>query len=397
MDYLHGDVVDGEREACCAYEYARETPVLREAARRSRDIASQAGLPVIKVIETVAEEIEQRFSCGGLILQSPWLEFILCSNFPEKPWNSLSPEDRAGILHAFAAPRGLVLDVRRLDAMGVFDSLKEKAARARAESLKHLQPDTTEQSKRRLRVLPMVQTGPLTHILLTLDPDETEAQWVKGFRSLLRENKKRFGESRDTTAGRSGEAKDMLKALAAWRLLEHCGGDWKKANNFANEHRKVFEKPAAIVIGTRGNRKKIRFEKGDPKPFHDPRRGQGKQQINKVSLYNEEKGFVNAKERAQGYLMQFVPAEFFGEAEDAELEEMRARMGATEPVSKEALLELAKEARASLEALQLKLQGSSPTLGELAQMSEAQLDQLVAEQSRRVLARRKSPPPPGQP
>jgi hypothetical protein len=32
MDYLHGDVVDGEHEAACDYEYARESRVLRAAA-----------------------------------------------------------------------------------------------------------------------------------------------------------------------------------------------------------------------------------------------------------------------------------------------------------------------------------------------------------------------------
>ena len=163
MDYLHGDVVGNEYEAACCYEYAREAPYLRVAAIRSRDIANESNLPVIKIIETVAEEIEQRFSCGRLILQSPWLEFILCSNFPQTPWNQLpcrGPRRDSRVLSPFR--EGLMVDVRRLDAMGVFDSLKEKAARARAESLKHLQPDTTEQPKRRLRVLPMVQMGQLT-------------------------------------------------------------------------------------------------------------------------------------------------------------------------------------------------------------------------------------------
>jgi phosphoribosyl-ATP pyrophosphohydrolase len=32
MHYLHGDVIEEEVEAACAYEYARESEVLREAA-----------------------------------------------------------------------------------------------------------------------------------------------------------------------------------------------------------------------------------------------------------------------------------------------------------------------------------------------------------------------------
>ena len=380
MDYLHGDVVDNEFEAACCYEYAREAPYLRVAAIRSRDIASESNLPVIKIIETVAEEIEQRFSCGGLILQSPWLEFILCSNFPQIPWNQLSSEDRDEILCAFPVPQGLLVDVRRLDAMGVFDSLKEKAARARAESLKHLQPYTTEQPKRRLRVLPMVQIGQLNHVLLTLDPDETEAQWVKGFRSLLRENKKRFRESRDNPSGETGGAKDILKALASWRLLEHCGSDWKKANDFANEHRKVFEKPESIVIGTRKNRKKIRFEKGDPKPFHDARRGQGKQQINEVPLYNEEKGFLNAKKRAQEYLRQVVPAEFFKVAEHAKLKRMRAEI--------DRAYERLPKGHGVKEFVEM--------LRDFLSKDDPDPDQLAIDESKRVLGKRKSPPPSGQ-
>jgi hypothetical protein len=174
-----------------------------------------------------------------------------------------------------------------------------------------------------------------------------------------------------------------LKALASWRLLEHCGGEWRKANDFANEHRRVFEKPDSIVIGTRKNRKKIRFEKGNPKPFHDPRQGQGKHQINKVSLYNEEKGFVNAKERAQDYLMQFVPAEFFKVVDDAVVEKERLKQACERLPSGHGAKEV-------FEMLRNFLNKDNPDPDQLA------LERLNEDELKRVLAKRRSPPPSGQ-
>ena len=380
MDYLHGDVVDGEQGAACAYEYSREAPVLAEAAKLCRELEAKTGRPAIESIESVAEEIEQRFSCGGLILQSPWLDFIICKNCPQTPWNSLPAEDRAEILTVFPVPLGLMADLRRLD--NIFDALKALAQQARADSLKTLKPGY-QPPKRRSNVPPILVKEWWMHALFTFDRRETEAQLIKDFRSFLRDNRERFKECRDNPSGKTGGTKDMLKALAAWRLLEHCGGDWKKTNNSANEHRKVFEKPAAVIIGTRGNRKKIRFEKGDPKPFHDPRRGQGKQQINKVSLYNEEKGFLKAKERAHDYLKQLVPAEFFKVVDDAVVEKERLKQACEQLPSGHGAKEV-------FEMLRNFLNKDNPDPDQLA------LEKLKEDELKRVLVKRKSRPPSGQ-
>ena len=60
MAYLHGDVVDGEHEAACDYEYSRESPVLRAAAR-----SHLQGLS----FEEIGEGIDQAFSCGDAFLK----------------------------------------------------------------------------------------------------------------------------------------------------------------------------------------------------------------------------------------------------------------------------------------------------------------------------------------
>jgi hypothetical protein len=66
MDYLHGDVVDGEHEAACDYEYSRESRVLREAARLHRQGLSP---------EEIGEDIDQAFHCGGFSFKAHGLSF----------------------------------------------------------------------------------------------------------------------------------------------------------------------------------------------------------------------------------------------------------------------------------------------------------------------------------
>lgn len=63
MDYLHGDVVDGEFEAACDYEYGRESNVMREAAK-----LSVSGISDIEI----ACKVEEQFQCGHWFIQHPW-------------------------------------------------------------------------------------------------------------------------------------------------------------------------------------------------------------------------------------------------------------------------------------------------------------------------------------
>ena len=290
MDYLHGDVVDGEHEAACDYEYSRESRVLREAARLHRQGLSP---------EEIGEDIDQAFHCGGLFLQSPWFEFFTSAHFPETPWNSLSEEARARILRAFPLPFG--------------------KGQLRSVDLAALE---------RLQTAGRLTAGQHSPVVFAFDWAKAKKQHCHEFKAWLDRpaNKERLAKYRSRRTGKTGGHADRLKDLAAWRLFEHCGGDWRKANDFASEHRKVFESPDYVVVVSGKKRRKISFEEGEPRPFHDPRQGQGKQQINAASLYSEESGFLRAKGRARAYLERRTPWEFFKKAAEEVLENMRARI-----------------------------------------------------------------------
>ncbi len=58
MDYLHGDVVDGQFRAACQYEYARESNVLCKAAELLRRE------PTADAAE-ISFKMEDEFHCGS--------------------------------------------------------------------------------------------------------------------------------------------------------------------------------------------------------------------------------------------------------------------------------------------------------------------------------------------
>jgi hypothetical protein len=133
MAYLHGDVVQGEQEAACHYEYARESGALREAASLHReDLNFEEIAEEIASNETFSSQTAVDLMAVDLILASPWLEIFTCPHFPEIPWNSLPAEAREELLRAYPDPVGsFMTDVRRLD--GILDRLKgacRKSARA---------------------------------------------------------------------------------------------------------------------------------------------------------------------------------------------------------------------------------------------------------------------------
>jgi len=134
MDYLHGDVVNNEFEAACHYEYARESEVLREAARLDQeDKASR---------EENYFTVESKFDCGSWFIQHPWGFICECASFPAKSWNQLDACERSDILPAFSLPSNVIQplrlnDVRILDGMGVFEELKTIAVTAAAEREKN--------------------------------------------------------------------------------------------------------------------------------------------------------------------------------------------------------------------------------------------------------------------
>lgn len=77
MDYLHGDVTDGQFRAACRYEYARESNILRKAAELlSRDPTAYAG--------EIGFKIEDQFHCASSFFQPEWGFIWQCPSFPQK-------------------------------------------------------------------------------------------------------------------------------------------------------------------------------------------------------------------------------------------------------------------------------------------------------------------------
>ena len=239
--------------------------------------------------EEIAEAIDQTYSSRrlwGPFSASPWLEILSCADFPEIPWNSLPAKAREEVLRAYPDPVGsLMTVVRRLD--GILDRLKGLAREAR-----------TQREPLRQRALPILHAGRWTHALFTIDWSRTEAQFVSQFRSFLREHKERSQQYRRAGSGGTGGAKDRLKDLAAWRLYDHCEGDWEAANDFAEEYR-------------------LKTTAGEPRPFHDLRG------TALAPLFGEQSGFLRARRRAQAHFAGLFPWESRedGEARTAELNE----------------------------------------------------------------------------
>jgi hypothetical protein len=188
-------------------------------------------------------------------------------------------------------------DVRRLE--GVLHALKEKAAKARAEQTGK-------------KALPVLHESQITYALLLLDAGKTKKQRVDAFDAWLEqpEMKERLRQYRySPSGGKTGGPKDRLKHLAAWRLFEHCKGDWIKAFRFANKYRK-------------------KTDTNKPRPFHSARAaGKGQQEEKKEALlYSTEQTFLDAIKSAQRYLRQRIPWEFFEEAQQAQLYKIHARV-----------------------------------------------------------------------
>lgn len=292
MDYLHGDVANDEFQAARDYEYARESKVMREAARLLR----KSG----KTIEEVCGIIEYQTFPGLLSChwyQWPWLAFWSeCPSFPDKSYNQLSERERAELRRFGIFPSNKVhtLPMHKLmmlDAMNVFDDFKAMAAKVR-----------DERSKRPASPPPALdypvmhvedKSGddwPFFHALFLLDFSKDRSRLVDEFEAWLQipENEARFEKYRPKTKTEKGtakEAKDRLKDLAAWRLYRTVGCDG--ALQFTGKHRK-------------------RDKGGVPRPFLDARKGQSMTPRNEAPLYSEESGFQKAQARAEEHLGELL-------------------------------------------------------------------------------------------
>ena len=169
--------------------------------------------------EEICQQIDEDFLCGGLFLQSPWFEFFTCVPVSRILHGIACPqEDRREILETLPLPFG----------KGVLRSVEARSALA-------------------LRTRPGSSSGQHDLVVFLLDRAKGKKGLVREFAAWLDrpENRQALAKFSNKRTGKTGGHVDRLKDLAAWRLFEHCGNDWNKANDFANEHRKVFEKPAS--------------------------------------------------------------------------------------------------------------------------------------------------------
>jgi hypothetical protein len=98
MDYLHGDVKRDEAELACAYEFARESKELREAAKRRDEILrNRPNLDCERIVLSIVGEDARRGQSHPIW---EW-RFLMCRGFPTRDWNELSNPERAKILEYY--------------------------------------------------------------------------------------------------------------------------------------------------------------------------------------------------------------------------------------------------------------------------------------------------------
>jgi len=142
------------------------------------------------------------------------------------------------------------------------------------------------------------------HALFTLDFSKGETRLKDEFVAWLKqpENQARITRWK-RPSDRTDVFKDRLKALAALRIYDGYRGDWSKAIQFADEHRKTF------TIPTKAGG--ISYKSGDARPFHNPGREQGKKTPpNEVPLFRDQTAYLKAIRKAKLYRAELIPWEF---------------------------------------------------------------------------------------
>ena len=208
LDYLHGDVEHGVK-ACCYYEYARSSEILRKARREYNP----------------AREISDCFP--------PWVInpqrscFLQCSSFPNSPWRDLSNEEREnyGLLFKLISHWPIITDVRNLEAIRVFDRFKRQA----------------KEKPLRAHGAAIVGDDEIKHVVITIDyRDGVQAkkkqfeEWLasESNRRLFKKSYKRPKQDPES----ADHYKQLLKFLAAWRLNDEL--DFKGANEWTRHNRR---------------------------------------------------------------------------------------------------------------------------------------------------------------
>jgi hypothetical protein len=300
LDYLHGDVTDGQLQAACYYEYARESETLRKA-RREYDPAN-------------AEQSSFPGWVAGPAAAAVWQ----CLNYPALPWGKLTDAQQKELLLNLASvgPRPVITDVRILAAMKIFEKF-EQAARAAS---KHHEPmvcparvkfpgvdyGVFSDGYEDVRVVVPDQKEDVNFVVFTLNYKDGMKAVKEGISRWLHneENQNLFGKYymkpiHKQNPDSPDHWKELLKFLAAWRLYNELG--FKKAAEWTKKNRRQRRDAGGVA------RVRRFFGEKQTKLKH-------RQLLVETPLYKEQRYWKDAKRIAQLFLATEIECGVVGDS-----------------------------------------------------------------------------------
>jgi len=286
LDYLHGDVADDEAEACCYYEYARASETLRKA-RREYNPADPDNSSLRISSHFPSWVIDGRRFC-----------FLQCSNFPRSAWRQLTKKEREDFRRLFKpiSPWPIITDARKLNALGVFDRLKQQA-----------------QEKAQGYPSPaIVGDNEIRYVVMTIDyrdgPPEVTKQFTRWLSSDA--NEKLFKNYHKKVIHRQNPDsanwyKERLKFLAASRLYDEfrdaLGGKlgFKAASEWTQKNRREDQRPKTERIKLRAF-----FREKPEQTTEGQRQIFGPQFFGPV--YRDRRDWERAKDKANDFLAREI-------------------------------------------------------------------------------------------
>ncbi|MGA3169500.1 MAG: hypothetical protein ABSE62_00660 [Chthoniobacteraceae bacterium] len=216
LEYLRREVIDGEFQAACVYEYARESQGMREESALHKRGTYSLGRHGYIVQPN-----------GQNVLADPiWT----CPSFPAKGWNQLNETERAKIVRSGGYPlppgKNQPLHMNHIGVLymcGVFDAFKaltkkmaEESFRAKELGIAMAKPDP---------VLEVKEGSPLAHALFTIDFRDSREKLVEAFDIWLQlpEQQARLRKHKQNRKGKARGPKERLRDLAAWRIASKLG------------------------------------------------------------------------------------------------------------------------------------------------------------------------------
>ncbi len=373
MDYLHGDVEKQESQLACAYEYARESNELREAARRRDELFRKS--PNLGCEQVVLSNLQQDTIFGRSRPIWEW-RFLMCKSFPAKDWNTLLPEEKKEILNRYEtrhvpplpmsdllwAPQAVAMHaefkkmvadnipaipevrpgsatppMKRLPAMVQKNSsvylcvfeldfseskdhladrftawLNQPAIARHRRKYKKPRADKNREPLRSVKVRRSFNTH--YHCLFEVDLSAGKGDLTKQFKIwlALAENRKRLNRCGYEKRGATGKSLDRLKDLAAWRLYRENENNCGSANQFASRNRKKFKDWPEIFKTCKKQNRKWPYRPGDPRPFHNAKRARNLRSVptNESDLFSCDEDYRHAKGKVVTHLSDSYPREF---------------------------------------------------------------------------------------